>query len=150
MTNSFLAPALVLSLALTGCSSGPSIKKVMTPSAANLPDKDRAWVLKAYKGMTMGLDGTPDTVKEGFVTYAVAPGEHELDITVYRLVDETGFTYSGAPVHWKGKITTKANLFYEISAEANAATKVIQLRMTSHTRPLVDYEENRVIGDAQP
>lgn len=150
MTNLCFAPALALALALAGCSSGPNIKKVTTPNAASLPDSERAWVLKAYKGMTMSLDGISDSDREGFVTYAVAPGEHELDITVYHLVDETGYTYSGEPVHWKGTITTKANLFYEISAEPNTAQNIIQIRMTSHHRPLVNYEENLVIGDAQP
>jgi hypothetical protein len=142
--------ALVVTLALTGCSSGPNIKKVVSPNAASLADKDRAWVLKAYKGMTMDLDGVTDADRDNFVTYAVVPGDHELKITVFSLVDETGYEYLGAPVHWSGTITTKPNLFYEISAEPNTATNSIEIRLTSHTRPLVDYEENRVIGVAAP
>ena len=131
-----------------GCASGPNIRSVMTPNAAKLVETERSWILKAYKGMTMAVDGMPDADDANFVTYGVAPGEHELDITVFHLIDETGFEYHGDPVHWKGTVTIKPALYYEVSAEPNTAKNSIDIRFTSHVRPFVNYEEDRVLNHA--
>lgn len=139
---------IVTWFALSACGGGLQIKSVVLPNATSLAEAQRSHILKAYKGMTMALDSIADTQRDAFVRCEAAPGVHEVDITVYSLVAETGYEYHGAPVHWKGSITTKAGLYYELSAEANTAENGIDIRFTSHVRPLVNYEEDRVLGHA--
>lgn len=133
---------------LVAACGGSEIRVVTLPTAAILGEPQKSWILKAYRGMTMNVDGVTDSDKENFVRYAAAAGEHTIEVTVYRLIDDTGYNYHGAPMHWNGTITTKAGLYYEISAEPNTATDGIDIRLTGHVRPLVDYDENRVIGHA--
>jgi hypothetical protein len=129
-----------------GCSS---IQTIVTPDAAKLNESERALIWKEYKGMTVDLDGQIDAKTELFTQYAAAPGKHELAVTVFRLIRDTGYTYSGKPVTWKGTLDAKPGYRYLIMARENDRADGIIVYMQVQEPPDFEKTEDVVLGVPQ-
>jgi hypothetical protein len=136
MFKALIGPVAIGVLVVSACSS---VRTVVMPDATKLGDSEKAFIWKEYKGMYVSMDGKADESTETFTQYTVAPGKHQVEVTIVRLIKDTGYTYSGKPLTWNGVIEAKAGHRYLIMAKENEGATGIELYTQDQEPP--DFEK---------
>lgn len=144
MLRSLLCPVVLFAFALGGCSA---VNTVVMPDAVSINAPDRAYIWKEYKGMYVSMDDHQDDNSEKFTQYTVAPGKHQVEVTIMRLIRDTGYVYSGKPLTWKGTIDAKPGHRYLIMAKDNQGANGIMLYMQDQSPPDFENVEDVALAD---